>query len=422
MIQVVVSYLDGRFSCFFVEEPVESYADLLSKIKEAVPYILNVPDSKIRVAYKDNKLGVFIAIAPYNNFVLQEAFRNAYDCGAENFRRLELEIREIDSPFVAAKSRRGKVNESETSTTTKAMRNASSVKYSEEPALQLRDVTSHKQLNFDNELDSESENELVTGKSDWKNTKLQTMNFEYQELHDELVALDAQIDELSRPIVEPPPQGTYKTIVCGNCHLRGHRAEGNKNNAACTKPACLSYVSCGQRKKHAEHFDEIKNLKKRHKALKEELDTVDKNKKNLAAFESKTISAFSVAVTGRLLKAFPDRYDTKTATGKIKLQKDIATIRMASNNKVPPVSLDDRVMFMEMLEKQQQKFDQIDHIDNTKGQSKDVFTTNYVNNCSNNSTNANCPSINTSSTVNISPVSTKKSKKKKTFILAFIQF
>ncbi len=31
------------------------------------------------------------------------------------------------------------------------------------------------------------------------------MNFEYQELHDELVALDAQIDELSRPIVEPPP-------------------------------------------------------------------------------------------------------------------------------------------------------------------------------------------------------------------------
>ncbi len=86
---------------------------------------------------------------------------------------------------------------------------------------------------------------------------------------------------------------------------------------------------------------------------------------------------------------------------------------MASNNKVPPASLDDRVMFMEMLEKQQQKFDQIDHIANTKGQSKDVFTTNYVNNCSNNSTNANCPSISTSSTVNISPVSTKKSKKKK---------
>ncbi len=231
----------------------------MSKIKKAVPYILNVPDSKIRFAYKDNKLGVFIAIVPYNNLVLQEAFRNAYDCGAENFRR-ELEIREIDSPFVAAKSRRGKVNESETSTTTKAMRNASSVKYSEEPA--LRDVTSHKQLNFDNELDSESENELVTGKIDWKNTKLQIMNFEYQELHDELVALDAQIDELSRPPPPPHPQGIYKTIVCGNCHLRDHRAEENRNNVACTKPACVSYVSCGQRKKHAEHFEEIEKLKK----------------------------------------------------------------------------------------------------------------------------------------------------------------
>ena len=166
MIQVVVSYLDGRFSCFFVEEPVELYADLLSKIREAVPYILNVPDSKIRVAYKDNKLGVFVAISPYNNFVLQEAFRKAYNCGAENFRQLELEIREIESPFVAAKSRHGKVNESETSTTMEAMQSASSVKYSEEPA--LGDVTSHKQLNFDNELDSESENELVTGKSDGK--------------------------------------------------------------------------------------------------------------------------------------------------------------------------------------------------------------------------------------------------------------
>ena len=108
----------------------------------------------------------------------------------------------------------------------------------------------------------------------------------------------------------------------------------------------------------------MKNLKKRRKQLKEELDALEKNRKNLAAFESKTISAFTIPISGRLLKAFPDQYDTKTAKGKIKLQKDIATIRIACNNKVPAVSMDDRSMFLKMLEKQQQSFEEIDNIDN----------------------------------------------------------
>lgn len=99
-------------------------------------------------------------------------------------------------------------------------------------------------------------------------------------------------------------------------------------------------------KKHPEHFEEIKKLTKRRKQLSEKLDTIDKNKKHLAAFESKTISAFTTAVTGRLAKAFPDRYDTRTAAGKIKLQKDIATIRIACDNKVPAVSTNDRSLFL----------------------------------------------------------------------------
>ena len=90
---------------FFFEEPIKFYSDLLYKIKEAVPYIRNVPNEKIRTAYKDITLGVFIAIPPDNDVIFHEAFRNAYDCGAETFKRLELQVREIDSPFVA-KSRR----------------------------------------------------------------------------------------------------------------------------------------------------------------------------------------------------------------------------------------------------------------------------------------------------------------------------
>ena len=41
------------------------------------------------------------------------------------------------------------------------------------------------------------------------------------------------------------------------------------------------------------------------------------------------------------------------------MQKDIATIRIACNNKIPAVSTDDRTTFLELLEKQQTKFDKI---------------------------------------------------------------
>ena len=55
--QIVVSYLGRRYACFFIEKSIEFYGDLIYKIKEAIPYI--------------------------------------------GYKRLELEVREIDSPFVA---------------------------------------------------------------------------------------------------------------------------------------------------------------------------------------------------------------------------------------------------------------------------------------------------------------------------------
>ena len=255
MYQVVVRYLDGRFSCFFSEEPLKYYADFIRKVKEAVPYTRSIPDSNIRVAYKDISLGVFIAIAQDDDLVLAEAFRNAYDCGAEKFRRLEIEIREIDSPLVA-KNRRGRshVKESDESAT-------SSQNYAtHEESLSTTSYnfeSSHKKLNFDKES--------VT--NDWKETKTKTLDLEFQKVHDEMVAVDVQIEELSRSVTEPPPEGNYKNIVCGNCHLQGHRVDGNRNNIACTKAPCISYISCGQRKKHPEHFEEVKKLKKRRKQL-----------------------------------------------------------------------------------------------------------------------------------------------------------
>ena len=255
--QIVVSYLGGRYACFFSEEPIKFHSDLLYKIKEAVPYIRNVPNEKIRTAYKDINLGVFIAIPPDNDVILHEAFRNAYDCGAETFKRLELEVREIDSPFVA-KSRRESRTDSQKregtfDTTTDVAEQAKLTKPSG-----MRRQKSQNRL-FESQSEDEDEFEVT---NDWKKTKVESLTAEFQEIEDELLAVDAQLEELSRNVPEPPQEGQYKSIICGKCHLRGHRAEGNKNKAACKNPPCVLYVSCGQRKKHPEHFEEIKKTDK----------------------------------------------------------------------------------------------------------------------------------------------------------------
>ncbi len=58
-------------------------------------------------------------------------------------------------------------------------------------------------------------------------------------------------------------------------------------------------------------------------------------KKYIESFQSKSISAFSSAVTPRLSKAFGDKYSLKTSSGKLVLQKDIATLPAACESKIP---------------------------------------------------------------------------------------
>ena len=176
-----------------------------------------------------------------------------------------------------------------------------------------------------------------------------------QQLQDELAATDVQLEELRRPVIEPPQLGQYKSILCGKCHIRGHRADGNKHNAACTRDFCTSYYTCGQNKKHTEHFEQIRNLTKNQKQLNSEIETLNTSKSSLEAFQSKSVCAFVTAVTPRLLKVFPDRYNTTTTSGKILLQKDLATLRIACSNKIPSPSMDQRQYFTELLEKQRKQ-------------------------------------------------------------------
>ena len=397
MFQVVVSYLESRFACFFTEKPFSVYEELLQKIKEVVPYTGNIPSERIRVVYKDINLstnresdeGIFINISPGESLILNEAFRNAYDCGSESFKRVHIKIREIDSPFIA------KVNDNENANVGRA---TSSKELAQSgPRVELK---SRKKLGF------QTVETKPTVVEDWKNNKEKDITSQIADLQSELYAVEAQLEEMNRPIMEQPHSRQYKTIVCRNCHVRGHRSEGNKNNAPCLEEPCYSYIRCGQKKKHPEHFEEIRTLTKRCKQLKQEIEILKQDKQNLVAFESKSISAFTTAVTNRLIKAFPDRYNLRSAIGKIKLQKDIVTIRLACNDKIPIFTTvgDDRNQFLKLLEEQQNRFDEIDNTDIVKrGYRENAGTSTYI-------SNDNSPNFTNINKISL-PVKVKKSKK-----------
>ena len=139
--------------------------------------------------------------------VLGEAFRNAYDCGSESFKRIEIKRREVDSPCVA-KLKKQNINMTASYGTTR----------------------------------QNSKELFPETKRDWKISKLEDMSGHVQQLQDELVAVDVQLEELKQPVIEPPQLGQYKSIVCGKCHIRGHRAEGNRHNAACMREVCIRII------------------------------------------------------------------------------------------------------------------------------------------------------------------------------------
>jgi hypothetical protein len=86
---------------------------------------------------------------------------------------------------------------------------------------------------------------------------------------------------------------------------------------------------------HPEHLDEVRNIKKQVKGLTKEVDNLKSEKKNVVAFQSRSISAFATA-------AFPDKYSLKTASGKLDLQKDMAKLRMVCHSKAPENTGEDK--------------------------------------------------------------------------------
>ena len=311
---------------------------LLEKIKEAIPSFKQLQDDQIRVAYQDVQSQCYINIDSEDAHLhLLEAFRNCIACGS--YERVQLKVWEKDSPFLLRKRpmvQRNDVNE-------EISINNSSVTCDSLPSKSSGPKA--KSLCF-----SQSSTDLHP-LTNWKKNKEGELSNKLQMLHDQKMAMETHIRELELNVAEPLPAGTYETI-CGNCHIRGHRADGNRRNDACNLSPCTSYYSCGQKKKHPEHFDEIKSAKKKLRDINKEIDSAEVERKNIESFQSKSISAFSSAVTPRLLKAFGDKYSLKTSKGKLILQKDIATLRAACENKIPEQTGNDRQLFTTLLEQQ----------------------------------------------------------------------
>ena len=379
MYQVLVQYFEDRYASFFCQSTITEYGLLLQRIKDCIPSFKQLQDDQIRVAYKDVQSECYINIDSRDEHLhLYETFRNSVTCGS--YERIHLKVWENDSPFLLRKRsnvQRNDANEANNDQVDEAMPN--------------KNRTSSRSLHFPQT--SGTDLHQVTN---WKENKKEELSTKLQLLHDKKLATETHIRELEIEVPEPPAAGTYR-IICGNCHIRGHRAEGNRRNDACNLAPCSSYYTCGQKKKHPEHFEEIRNAKKNIKDINKEIDSAEMEKKNIESFQSKSISAFSSALTPRLLKAFGDKYSLKTSSGKLVLQKDITTLRAACENKIPEETGNDRELFTRLLNKQTAKMN--DFKSSFSGKS---FTA------------TSAPSVNkTEITLNVSPIRSHEKQKSK---------
>ena len=126
MFQVLLQYFEDRYACFYVQNPITDFTELLKRVKKAVPVLKGIPDDQIRISYKDVQLGTFVNIDSHEQLHLQETFRNAFPCGSDSYRRVHLKVRESDSPFLLKSSRSSQPLPQETDTRNRASRNRNS--------------------------------------------------------------------------------------------------------------------------------------------------------------------------------------------------------------------------------------------------------------------------------------------------------
>ena len=207
MYQVIIQYFEERFASFFVHEPIQEYKDLLNHVKNAIPVLKDLKDEDIKILYKDIQLDTFINIdsSEYSgNLHLSEAFRNATSTGSDIHRRVHLQVRETDLPFILKKRASRLVTD-----------NIATPQSSQPTSTQLDTGKIAKSLlpTFIKNPEKSEEKSQFLQTDNWKSSKRAQIGTKLQALSDQKLAIETPIRELELDVVEPPRVGVLGRIT-----------------------------------------------------------------------------------------------------------------------------------------------------------------------------------------------------------------
>ena len=178
-----------------------------------------------------------------------------------------------------------------------------------------------------------------------------------EELVIKLSKVEAQIEAKTEeikcfmiPVETLPPLGNMAS-VCGNCHRKGHRAEGNKGKKDCRLDKCKSFFICGQKIRHPEYSKQLAQKKKELSNLQETLKNITDELNMLRNFVEKTSETnFMLDVKRRLRITDPQKYRDVAV-----LLRDTRTLKVAYKGKIPPSDQNDREQFPRLLKQTRNK-------------------------------------------------------------------
>ena len=172
MYQVLIQYFEDRYATFYVQNPITDFTELLERVKKAVAVLQGIPNDQIRISYKEVRLGTFVNIDSHEQVHLQETFRNAFPSGSDSYRRVNLKVRESDSPFLL-----------------KSYRSSQRPPKTEQTELQV--AKSGPRTLFTPSYDCD-ESELTSTIS-WKDSKKEQLIWQLQSLRDKKLAIETHV-------------------------------------------------------------------------------------------------------------------------------------------------------------------------------------------------------------------------------------
>lgn len=222
--------------------------------------------------------------------------------------------------------------------------NISVVVNATEREVEKSDVVSlSKKLRIENSDDNPSVPRTITNKEEELVTKLSEVEVQIETKTEEIKCFMIPVESL-------PPLGNMAS-VCGNCHRKGHRAEGNKGKKDCGLDKCKSFFICGQKSRHPEYSKQLAQKKKELSNLQETLKNVTDELNMLRNFVEKTSETnFMLDVKRRLRITDPQKYRDVAV-----LLRDTRTLKVAYKGKIPPSDQNDSEEFARLLKQTKHK-------------------------------------------------------------------